>query len=316
MFCEEVLQEDTFCEQPIVQQTAVPNDLMIFGELNKAKYSVLGAFSPSLNMKFAVKVFPFINNQVNPHFMKEAAFMPLKHQNIISILDCRVQQVVPVQNTLVQISCIVMELAPFGDFFDLIITKKIKFAEKLARTYFHQLVEGVEYIHENGAAHLDLKLENLLLSEDFSLKITDFDTAHINGQDAITSRGTNSYRAPEILNRTCRNAQAADIYSMGILLFAFLCGGKLPYKEQTMYRGNDLLSLMINNKPLFWEKHCEMQTREQSFFSEDFKTLFENMVEVNPKKRASISDIKNSNWYNQPIFCQEDLHQIMSKNLL
>ena len=316
MICEEVLQQDTFYEQPIAQQPAVPNDLVIFGELNKAKYSVLGAFSPSLNMRFAVKVFPFVNNQVNPHFMKEAAFMPLKHQNIINIFDSRIQQVVPVQNSFVQISCIVMELAPFGDFFDLIITKKIKFDEKLARTYFHQLVEGVEYIHENGAAHLDLKLENLLLCDEFTLKITDFDTAHINGQGEVTSRGTNSYRAPEILNKSCRNAQAADIYSMGILLFAFKCGGKLPYKEQTIYKGHDLLSLMVNNKPLFWEKHCEMQTRDQSFFSEDFKALFESLVEVNPKKRATISDIKNSNWYNQPIYDQEDLNEIMSKNLL
>jgi len=312
MICEEVFQEETFVEQ----QPAVPNDLVIFGELNKAKYSVVGAFSPSLNMKFAVKMFPFVRNQVNPHFVKEASFMPLKHQNIISILDCRVQQIVPVQNTLVQISCIVMELAPFGDFFDLIITKKIKFDEKLARTYFHQLLDGVEYIHENGAAHLDLKLENLLLSEDFSLKITDFDTAHINSQEQVTSRGTNSYRAPEILGKNCRNAQAADIYSLGVLLFAFLCGGKLPYKEQSIGKGNDFFSLMINNKTLFWEKHCEMQRREQAFFSQDFKSLFESLVEANPKKRATISDIKNSNWYNQPIYSQEALQQIMNKHLL
>lgn len=312
MICEEVFQEETFVEQ----QPAVPNDLVIFGELNKAKYSVVGAFSPSLNMKFAVKMFPFVRNQVNPHFVKETSFMPLKHQNIISILDCRVQQIVPVQNTLVQISCIVMELAPFGDFFDLIITKKIKFDEKLARTYFHQLLDGVEYIHENGAAHLDLKLENLLLSEDFSLKITDFDTAHINSQEQVTSRGTNSYRAPEILGKNCRNAQAADIYSLGVLLFAFLCGGKLPYKEQSIGKGNDFFSLMINNKTLFWEKHCEMQRREQAFFSQDFKSLFESLVEANPKKRATISDIKNSNWYNQPIYSQEALQQIMNKHLL
>ncbi len=312
MICEEVFQEETF----VVEQPSVPNDLVIFGELNKAKYSVVGAFSPSLNMKFAVKMFPFVHNQVNPHFVKEAAFMPLKHENIISILDCRVQQVVPVQNALVHISCIVMELAPFGDFFDLIITKKIKFDEKMARTYFHQLLNGVEYIHENGAAHLDLKLENLLLSEDFSLKITDFDTAHINGQEPVTSRGTNSYRAPEILARNCRNAQAADVYSMGVLLFAFLCGGKLPYKEQSIGKENDFFSLMTNNKTLFWEKHCEMQRREQAFFSQDFKSLFESLVEVNPKKRATISDIKNSNWFNQPIYSQEALQQIMSKNLL
>lgn len=49
--------------------------------------------------------------------------------------------------------------------------------EKLARTLFHQMFNAIKHMHSNNVAHLDLKIENLLLSGDLSLKVTDFDLA-------------------------------------------------------------------------------------------------------------------------------------------
>lgn len=306
------------CEEPILdnssssssQNHSVPDDLVIFKELNKAKFSVLGAYSPSLHQNFAVKIFPYQNNQVNPYFLKEAYFMQFNHPNLISITDCRIEQVIPTEVGYLQISCIVMELAPFGDFFDIIMTRQIKFSEQLARTFFHELVEGIEYLHSKGSAHLDLKLENLLLGEDFKLKIADFDTAYIYGQTQVQSKGTKSYRAPEILNCECKDPQAADIYSMGVILFIFKCQGKLPYKEQTSSKGVDFLHLLKNDKSQFWEKQREIQRRENSFFSQDFKDLFEGMMETDPTKRTTIYEIKNSTWYKGPTLSKEEIQKV------
>lgn len=309
MICED---EPTPLSAP-QQNPPVPDDLIITKKLNKAKFTIFNAYSTSRNQNFAVKVFPYQNGQVSPYFIKEATFSSFHHQNIISIIDCRLQQAMPMQGQYMQISYIVMELAAFGDFFDIIMQHKIKFGEKLARTYFHQLVEGTEYIHSKGAAHLDLKLENLLLGDDFQLKIADFDTAYVQGQHQINSKGTVSYRAPEIRNSSCKDPQAADIYSLGIILFLFQSGGKLPHREQMTYNGLDFLDLLINNKPLFWKKHCEAQRKESSFFSDDFRNLFESMTEFEPLKRANITDIKNSNWYNGDIFSYEELQFIMTE---
>ncbi|RZJ37213.1 MAG: hypothetical protein EOO18_06165 [Chryseobacterium sp.] len=54
------------------------------------------------------------------------------------------------------------------------VTKKgLLSHEMIIRTYFHQLIEGIEYIHSQGVAHLDLKLENIMLGDSFELKIID-----------------------------------------------------------------------------------------------------------------------------------------------
>jgi len=49
--------------------------------------------------------------------------------------------------------------------------------EVIARFYFKQMLEGIEAIHEKGIAHLDIKLENILLDKNYDLKIVDFGLA-------------------------------------------------------------------------------------------------------------------------------------------
>jgi len=68
----------------------------------------------------------------------------------------------------------------------------------LARTYFKQLVESLEYLHSHGVSHLDLKPENILIGEKFKLKLCDFDQAYYKADRKVMSRGTIHYRAPEL----------------------------------------------------------------------------------------------------------------------
>ena len=68
---------------------------------------------------------------------------------------------------------IALEYAQYGELFELIANTG-KFSELFARYYFHQLIDGIEYMHENGIVHRDIKPENILLDENFNLKLTDF----------------------------------------------------------------------------------------------------------------------------------------------
>lgn len=54
-----------------------------------------------------------------------------------------------------------MELATGGELFDYVATTG-KFSEPIARFYFHQLINGLEYVHNKGITHRDLKPENVL----------------------------------------------------------------------------------------------------------------------------------------------------------
>ena len=70
-----------------------------------------------------------------------------------------------------------MEYCSHGELFSLV--KKNYFQQKDSLCLFKQLVQGVAYLHRNGIAHRDIKLENLLLSNEGYLKITDFGVSEV-----------------------------------------------------------------------------------------------------------------------------------------
>jgi len=211
-----------------------------------------------------------------------------------------------------KISYTLMELAPFGDYFDLIITNKVFLEEKLVRTYFHQLIAGLEYLHARNIAHLDIKPENLLIGLDYQLKITDFDHSVLNSKPLVSSKGTLFYRAPEIYQEKCEDYKAADIYSAAIILFLFKCGGILPQVEDKIFQDINLLALFNQDNSVFWQKHLEIQRKPSTFFDESFKSLFNSMMKTDPKERATIQDIKASEWFNKPIYSDDELSDIMA----
>jgi len=87
---------------------------------------------------------------------------------------------------------------------------------------------------------LNLTLQNLLIGENFNLKITDFKYSK-SENDKFHGNGPKNFRAPEHKSGICENSKAADVYSCGIILFAKVTGC-LPYLEED--QGNSGNSLM------------------------------------------------------------------------
>ncbi|MCH3908887.1 MAG: serine/threonine protein kinase [Bacilli bacterium] len=96
-----------------------------------------------------------------------------------------------------------------------------------------QLTSGVQYIHEHGLIHRDIKPDNLFYLSDGSVKIADFGISTPLGEkskgDAVT--GTVYYTAPEILMGG-EAGVASDIYSMGIVFYEMLTGS-IPFDGAT-----------------------------------------------------------------------------------
>ena len=87
---------------------------------------------------------------------------------------------------------VVLELAKGGELFDF-ISESGRFNEMVARTYFHQMITGLEYLHKLKIAHRDMKPENLLFDLDFNLKIADFGFSTHMDRQLKTYNGTVPY---------------------------------------------------------------------------------------------------------------------------
>jgi len=125
-----------------------------------------------------------------------------------------------------------MEFVSDGELFDLIVQHQ-KLKEKTACKYFQELISGINYIHQLGICHRDLKPENLLVDYDKTLKIVDFGLSNLyeKGENLKTACGSPCYAAPEMIAGKRYNGLMSDLWSVGVVLYAMLCG-YLPFEDQ------------------------------------------------------------------------------------
>lgn len=134
---------------------------------------------------------------------------------------------------------LVMELVNGGELFYKIVDKG-SYSELEARDIVRQLVQGVDYLHNQGIAHRDLKPENLLCSEKddgMIIKIADFGLSKAFGGESklTTSCGTPDYAAPEVLRMEGTYDKGVDLWSIGVITYVLLCGFPPFYgKSQAM----------------------------------------------------------------------------------
>jgi serine/threonine protein kinase len=205
----------------------------------------------------------------------------------------------------------IMEYAPFGDVASLMINNRISNDITLQRTMFHQLIEGLTYLHQNGVAHLDLKPENILIGEGYRLKIADFDSSFIKNDTCFKGRGTVNYRGPEVITGTCRNPFQSDIFSAGIILLTILTGN-LAYLEKTVVEGFDLEKMVLTQDEKFWEAHAKC-TGSPLIVDPEIKKLFWSMVRADASSRATLEQIKSSKWYQGTVYSTEEYIKRMFK---
>ncbi|XP_059619622.1 serine/threonine-protein kinase polo [Phlebotomus argentipes] len=103
------------------------------------------------------------------------------------------------------------------------------------RYYIYQILQGLKYLHDLHVIHRDIKLGNLFLNEEMTVKIGDFGLAtkiEFEGQRKETICGTPNYIAPEILNRKGHSYEA-DIWSVGCVMYTLLVG-RPPFETKSL----------------------------------------------------------------------------------
>eukprot|EP00286_Rhodomonas_abbreviata_P010260 CAMPEP_0181326860 /NCGR_PEP_ID=MMETSP1101-20121128/21751_1 /TAXON_ID=46948 /ORGANISM="Rhodomonas abbreviata, Strain Caron Lab Isolate" /LENGTH=415 /DNA_ID=CAMNT_0023435397 /DNA_START=17 /DNA_END=1264 /DNA_ORIENTATION=+ len=210
---------------------------------------------------------------------------------------------------------IVLEHCPCTDLFSFLESRGA-FPMRLARHYFLQLMNGIDYIHENSTSHRDIKPDNIMLDKWLTLKIGDFGFARAGDQEKgfksvlVTKLGTPEYRAPDIyidtpgsnVGGTDHDPRAQDIWACGVTLFVLLCRC-YPFGRKDSRRGCRQFFSMLDS-----EKDDNYPPRHTKYWSTsdhylmgnvtpgDMRAIIQSQEQGSPGGGQACIDILNRMW--------------------
>ncbi|XP_037392212.1 striated muscle preferentially expressed protein kinase isoform X3 [Pygocentrus nattereri] len=172
------------------------------------------------------------------------------------------------------------------------LTKKTTVLESEIRSCIRQIIEGISYLHQNDIIHLDLRPENILLSDRKSdqIRICDFGNAlKLTSNEAQYCKyGTPEFIAPEIVNQT-PVSKATDIWPVGVITYLCLTGVS-PFAGEN---DHDTLLNIRNSNVAFEESMFADLCREAKGFV--IKLL------VTDRLRPDATECLRHPWFKTPV---------------
>jgi serine/threonine protein kinase len=128
--------------------------------------------------------------------------------------------------------CVVTENCTGGDLFEWIKNGRTTDRAILVRIFF-EICLAIQYLHNEGITHNDIKPENVILDDRGTAKIIDFGYAQMDASGGDHQKaGSLPYAAPEVFTRESYDTQKADIWSLAIVLYV-MATGKSPFSGES-----------------------------------------------------------------------------------
>jgi len=205
--------------------------------------------------------------------MEAALWKTLQHPNITPVFEVHqtTHHVFIVQEKMYQDLMSVLE-------------KQTKLSEKQTRSLFMQVCKAVEYCHNQGLAHMDIKPENIVVDENASTaKLCDFGTAKKfePGHGVPCNVGTVFYTAPEIVRAKFGFPDKGDIWALGILLHVMMTG-------TWPMRGTDAMGIDLTGGIMLHDS----VTSDPKLYS-----LLNSLLHYDPSCRPTVRQILRHPWF-------------------
>ncbi|XP_008136955.2 PAS domain-containing serine/threonine-protein kinase [Eptesicus fuscus] len=154
--------------------------------------------------------------------------------------------------------------------------------EPLASYIFRQLVSAVGYLRSKSILHRDIKDENIVIAEDFTIKLIDFGSAAYleRGKLFYTFCGTIEYCAPEVLMGNPYKGPELEMWSLGVTLYTLI------FEENPFCELEETLEAAINPPYVV---------------SEDLMNLMSGLLQPVPEQRTTLEKLVTDPWVTQPV---------------
>jgi serine/threonine protein kinase len=210
-------------------------------------------------------------------FLQEVEIMQtLRHPNVVQF------QEVLYTDTLVYL---IMEYCSGGELIS-ILGQSTPLPCPVRNQIICQLLTALAFLHANGVAHRDIKPDNILLDADKNVKLGDFGfSRRVNGDLLMqTPCGSPDYVAPEILLGKDYDGLKADIWSVGVVLFA-LETGRLPWTARSKIMLFQQITNGVYQIPLS--------------VGRDIAQIIDHCLQVEPGRRPTAFDLLTSAYFKQ-----------------
>lgn len=178
--------------------------------------------------------------------------------------------------------CIINEYCPNGTLLRLV--KDLTITEEICHQIYTQLVGCMEYYYKNfGIIHRDIKLENILLDENYNIRLADFGLATVLEEEKVNTSicGTAPLLAPEVITNKKYGIES-DIWSSGIVLYN-LVYRRYPFDDK--------------NTTFLYNKICEEDPEfPDTLFAPELIDLLKKLLVKDPSKRITLDGIKKHPW--------------------
>lgn len=144
---------------------------------------------------------------------------------------------------------------------------------------FQRLCAALEYAHDRGLLHLDVKPANIMTGEQGQLYLVDWGLCSSESEDLRHMRGTPAYMSPEQANAKGKITEASDIYALGCVLYEICCGSR-AFPDRTASQVLDRVRTGSFDRGDNWNK-----------ISPELRTLLDSALSRSPSARPSAREL-------------------------
>jgi serine/threonine protein kinase len=193
--------------------------------------------------------------------------------------------------------CIVLDFMINGDLEKLKrVIHKDELSESLLCYITYQVAKGLNYMHTNKIAHLDIKPQNILIDENLNIRLADYSISYKYADAGehiqLKHKGTIYYMSPEVMDAQEINTSdisKIDVWGVGVMTY-YLYFNCYPFnliiKREGEYNYKELYTSIQEKKLIFPKKAI----------NETFKDFLTRCLEKDIEKRMSIAEMLQHEW--------------------